>query len=517
MPSFTILVDSENIEKRLDWLQGALGPKTKTDSSNGTIRTEFAYGTAVFEYDSTEEESTLSITRSLTTLEDALDLIHKIRVTFPEMVFKSKFMDKFKERAQGYEYVCCRGFLSLSQSSVIGQDVEFFLTNSPPEDDIVIAEDSLDKNRRQVVFARSWSDKTAFVREALEPWLVSERVKLLDIISEVNVPFFTGASFQALSESRSRWMGLPVPSLIYSQIWPSPHTQEYPNENWAIVQATKTYADIRHAFVFLFDRPWEQIRYSCLFCLPDKQGRIIHVAIEPSKKEYDLMVECETTVPLTLKVSCFKGSEVTHVFEAEKPMLETFQVDYIPTLIKAELLSPELVDRLTHFTAKGNVTTSIETMPSVAITTQIGLPVKNQVLADSKIMIGAYARFFIMENTLRALVKEKFMEAFGAQWTRNLAPVILAGKPLPEKTRIKKVLKSAPDKILEHVYYRDLSTIINKFWSLFEGLFHDKQRTLLKLTELEGLRNDIAHNRVLAEHDVRRIEVYYMDLLSGIQ
>jgi hypothetical protein len=517
LPSFTIAVDKNNIEKRLDWLQGALGPKTKSDRSNSTITTQFAQGTTVFDCGTREQKGNLSISHSLTTLKDALDLISKIRITFPEMVFKSKFMNQFKKSAQGYERVSCRGFLSMSKASVVGQDVEFFLTNSPPEEDIVIAEDGVDRNQRQVVFTRSWSDKQSFVKEVLEPWLVSERVKLLGRIGEVHVPFFTGAPFQVLSESRLRWIGLPVPSLIYSQVWPSPNTQEYPNENWAIVQETKTYADIRHAFVFLFERPWEQIRYNCLFCLPDKRGRIVRVSIEPSEKEYDLIVECETAVPLALKVSCFKGSEVTNIFNTDHPMLERFPVDYIPTQIKAELLSPKLVDRLIHLTTTGIVTTSIETVPSVAITTEIRLPVKNQVLADSKVMIGAYARFFIMENTLRAVVKEKFVEAFGAQWTHNLAPILLAGKPLSEKTRIEQVLQSAPDKILEHVYYRDLSSIIDKFWSLFEGLFHDRQRTLLKLTELEGLRNDIAHNRVLAEHDVRRIEVYYMDLLSGIR
>lgn len=93
---------------------------------------------------------------------------------------------------------------------------------------------------------------------------------------------------------------------------------------------------------------------------------------------------------------------------------------------------------------------------------------------------------------------------------------LLAGKSKREQKRLGRIIQSTPDRILEHVYYRDLGVIIDKFWNEFRPVFLDKNRTLMKLTELEDLRNDIAHNRVLSGHDVKRIEVYYMDLLSKV-
>jgi hypothetical protein len=119
-----------------------------------------------------------------------------------------------------------------------------------------------------------------------------------------------------------------------------------------------------------------------------------------------------------------------------------------------------------------------------------------------------------MENTLRTVVKEKLQNAYGSQWMSQLTPVL--GKSSEEQARLNQIAVSNPDQLLENVYYRDLNKIVERFWSLFQPVFQDKARTLLKLEELESLRNGIAHNRVLADYDIKRIEVYYMDLLSKV-
>lgn len=518
MPSFTLVINSKNIANRVQWLQGVLGPVTGGSSSRKTKTVVFSKGGATFSPRTTKPETRLAITHELLgSTESFLEFISKLKRIFPEMMFESRFIDEFRRRSKHYRYVCARGFLSVSRQGVAGQDVEFFLTNAPQKDEVVIAQDSLDPRRQQVVFVRTWGREGDFVENVLEPWLVSGKVKLVDHVGEASVPFFVDPFMSALSDSRQRWPGLPLPSTIYAQSWSQPHGQETPNENWAIVSSVKTYADLRHAFAFLLERGWEYIRYNCIFCLPDPRGRILQLSVEPRETNYSLVVKCETTVALALKVSCLQGSEVMDIFNADSPTVETFQIDYVPTEVKAELLAPGLVDRLSHHTTTGVITTSVQPRPSIAITTEIGLPVQNQVLADATIMITAYARFFILENTLRNLVKEKFVKAFGAHWANNLTPVLFPGKAPAEIARMKQIMSSNQDQILEHIYYRDLNNIVDKFWHLFQGEFQDRDRTLLKLKELEDLRNDIAHNRVLDNHDIKRIEVYYMDLLSGVQ
>jgi hypothetical protein len=148
------------------------------------------------------------------------------------------------------------------------------------------------------------------------------------------------------------------------------------------------------------------------------------------------------------------------------------------------------------------------TAPQYRITTEIGLQVRNEVMTGAKVMIPAYARFFIMENTLRSVVKETLVKKFPKNRAQHILPVLLSGKSKHEQQRINDIIASPPDGILDHVYYRDLSVIINKFWNEFQPVFLDKDRTLMKLTELKDLRNDIAHNRVLSERNIKRIEVY---------
>ncbi|MGA2462133.1 MAG: Swt1 family HEPN domain-containing protein [Candidatus Bathyarchaeia archaeon] len=517
MPSFALVVDSQNVSGRIEGLTAALGPRAGGTSSSELEKKDFSRGSAAFDPRTlTNPKTKLAIDYAPAgNAEETLEFISQIKSVFPEMAFESEFLQQLRSSAQSFKYVRSRGFLSLWREGLFGQDLEFFLTDSQQDDDVVIAEDHLDTSRKQIVFVRTWQQMSAFVEKVLEPWLVSGKVKPIQDFGETAVPFFTGPTSHALSESRQRWLSLPVPSMIYSRAW-AEQKPDYPNKDWAIISSKRTYANLHHAFAVLLERSQERIRFGCIFCLPENRGRVVDVHVDPNETNYKLIVQCETTVPLKLKVSCLQDSNVTEVYNADASATQAFAVDYAPTEVIAELLGPDLVDRSAYHNRAGAITTSIQPKPQVVVATQIGLPVQPQVLAGAETMIAAYARFFIMENTLRALAKDRFVKAFGVRWAKELAPVLIAGKTPGEQARVNQVLVSNPDQILEQVYYRDLNRIVDKFWSLFEPLFHDKDRTLLKLKELENLRNDIAHNRVLANHDIKRIEVYYMDLLSNV-
>jgi len=189
MSSFVILIDSKNFDKRIPFLQGVFGHQVRDASSRKSVKRIFSKGSVEFDPRSKDKRKIrLTVTCSFPASSEAIyDKVSKIRRVFPEMTLESKFLAEFKRcvkyvpysssdhnqttlrplsvRPQQFYSVCARGFLSISRDRAVGHDVEFFLTKSAPEDEVVIAEDSLDPNRQQIVFVRSWSDVGAFVKK----------------------------------------------------------------------------------------------------------------------------------------------------------------------------------------------------------------------------------------------------------------------------------------------------------------------------------------------------------------
>ncbi|MGP8069370.1 MAG: Swt1 family HEPN domain-containing protein [Candidatus Bathyarchaeia archaeon] len=519
MTSFVIIVDSANID-RTEQLTRILGARAGGSSSQDLQLKNFSSGTAAYPSRRDQQKTELTITHDFPPDSSPRDFVSQLRSIFPEMQFKSEFLDRFRNSVTSYKYVHCRGFICCSREGIFPQDVMFLLSNNSAEDEVVTAQDPLDSTRKQFVFVKSWPASEDFIQDVLEPWLVSATVKVVDEIPALAVEMFTEASMQILSEIGPHWPGIPVPSILFIRNWRAPSHQESPDRNWPIATSRRPYADLESAFVIRLEKPKEYMRYNCCFALCDGRGRILDLHVEPATTGYDLVVPCEiSATALTLKVSYSLESNTPEVRQSNAQALNRFNMNFLPTNAKAELLAsgtagPELIDRYTYQRPSASeVATSITQAPHVTVTTQISLPVDNQVLIGAQVMVEAYARFFIMENTLRTKVKERLHNAYGTEWVNRLLPVLVTARP-QDSARIRRAAQSNPDEILEEVYYSDLKDVIDTFWSLFEPVFKNKERTFLKLTELESLRNDIAHNRVLADHDIKRIQVYYMDLLA---
>jgi hypothetical protein len=515
---FDIMIDAKNCDNRVRNLSQILGASHSSSSVGDKLLTiDFEKGHCRVESLSTQTAH-LQIQQSATAnFEQCKELIDKLRSIFPEMKLKSELMQRILDKSEYYEFVACRGFAATSRTAMAPQQLEFLLTNSQDESETVIAQDSADPARKQVVFIQSWTID-AFVRDLVEPWLIGERVKL--DMGEVSLPFFPKPSppRHALSESGQKW--LPLPCMVYLQNWGA-QSQYVLDKNYTIVESKRTYANILHAYAVLFARSTDQLQFNCSFYLPEHRGRILRIMVEPKDTKYEAIVQVDDPLvtKLTLKVSCETGHGEPKIFQEDAQHGEMkFEIESFPKEVRADLLAlPDLVDRVIWRPREvGPVVTSTATTPSVVITTEIGLPVRNDVLLGTRTMVPAYARFFIMENTLRAVVKDKLVKKFSVNWVKTVEPVLLRGKSGGEQSRIKDVIQKTPDQVLDEVYYRDLKAVIDSFWSEFQAIFLDKDRTLMKLTELEDLRNDIAHNRVLPDHEIKRIEVYYVDLLSRV-
>jgi hypothetical protein len=139
------------------------------------------------------------------------------------------------------------------------------------------------------------------------------------------------------------------------------------------------------------EEPKEFIRYNLAFCIPDARGRISDIHVEPAQTGYDLVVSCEVSSGISIKASCSFESGTPVVFESDAKLLNRFNINFLPTYAKAELLAKtELVDRYNYCSsATGNVATVIQIVPHVSITTQIVLPVRNEVLIGAQKMVEA--------------------------------------------------------------------------------------------------------------------------------
>lgn len=134
--------------------------------------------------------------------------------------------------------------------------------------------------------------------------------------------------------------------------------------------------------------------------------------------------------------------------------------------------------------------------------------------------LSAYAILFEIENGLRGLVVGKCDSAMGAKWYKDLP------KDLQEKyvNGIAYDRKSAWRKLVVHhpVYYLDFPDLMKiiengAFWNkVFSHIFIDKTVVSGILKSIEGIRNSVAHNRVILESDVDLLNTAKTSLITAV-
>jgi len=68
---------------------------------------------------------------------------------------------------------------------------------------------------------------------------------------------------------------------------------------------------------------------------------------------------------------------------------------------------------------------------------------------------------------------------------------------------------------IEFLSFEHIQKIIVNNWNdVFESIFQDQNKITLKLTELEIIRNAIAHTRTLSDEGIKRLEQYAQDVFN---
>ncbi len=124
-----------------------------------------------------------------------------------------------------------------------------------------------------------------------------------------------------------------------------------------------------------------------------------------------------------------------------------------------------------------------------------------------------YVVIHCLENSVRNLIRKVLKDSLGEQWWDKAASDSMKRKLSERKTHEgkNKWLTSRGTDELNYIDWGDLVTIIRKFPKEFETFIGSTKFAELKLEELENLRNTIAHNGVLPDEEIGRIELYFRD------
>ncbi|HEY54805.1 MAG TPA: hypothetical protein G4N91_00790 [Dehalococcoidia bacterium] len=124
-----------------------------------------------------------------------------------------------------------------------------------------------------------------------------------------------------------------------------------------------------------------------------------------------------------------------------------------------------------------------------------------------------YVAIHCLENSVRSLIRKVLNNALGEQWWDKAASSGMKRKYSNLKNREgkNKWLASRGADELNYIDWGDLVTLIRKYQEYFISYIGDINFVVLRLGELENLRNTIAHNGVIPDDEIARIELYFKD------
>lgn len=125
--------------------------------------------------------------------------------------------------------------------------------------------------------------------------------------------------------------------------------------------------------------------------------------------------------------------------------------------------------------------------------------------------IEIYCHIFLIENALRELIIEELGKVFGPKWYNSRLPSDVLQKYRDGKKyeRNIKWVMLIPQHPIYYVDFTDLKKVIDRSdnWKdVFSAIFLRKDVILATLTELEFIRNKIAHNRKASIKDLEIVK-----------
>lgn len=128
--------------------------------------------------------------------------------------------------------------------------------------------------------------------------------------------------------------------------------------------------------------------------------------------------------------------------------------------------------------------------------------------------VEAYRLLFEIENGLREMIISSMARKYGPKWLKQNVPGDVRGHMKDGKEYEKKIvwMNLAPHHPIYYTDFPDLRKIIvqSENWkSVFSERFGQKLHIESELSDLEPIRNKIAHGRVITEGDLSRLRAFH--------
>jgi hypothetical protein len=129
-------------------------------------------------------------------------------------------------------------------------------------------------------------------------------------------------------------------------------------------------------------------------------------------------------------------------------------------------------------------------------------------------MAKHYELFYCLEKSIRQLIMDVFEDGAGDDWWEQRVPQVVRENA---KKSIKRERESAvtprSDSPIDYTTFGELGEIIKSNRDIFGSVFQDPKGVERVLSNLNSLRNPIAHCSPLAEDEILRLELSVKDWL----
>lgn len=158
-----------------------------------------------------------------------------------------------------------------------------------------------------------------------------------------------------------------------------------------------------------------------------------------------------------------------------------------------------------------------EATPSERDDSDLFAPVQEHIRSGSLQMRRVYRILYVMENIVRDLIGSTLSDADGPNWfeKRATAPMkreVERRKAAEEKNQWHTGRNREP---LYYLDFGDLARLITNHWDEF-SLLPSQTWVQSRLDEAERSRNVVAHNNLLSDEEVVRLEMYLRDWIRQI-
>lgn len=133
--------------------------------------------------------------------------------------------------------------------------------------------------------------------------------------------------------------------------------------------------------------------------------------------------------------------------------------------------------------------------------------------AEAKRMSRHYEIFYCLERSIRQLIVDVFEASGDADWWTNSVPEVVKQNVSKSIKREKEAAVTPRSSVpIDYTTFGELGEIIKSNWALFGGtVFNDIKAVEKVMSNLNSLRNPIAHCSPLAEDEVLRLDLSLRD------